>query len=467
MSGTSQPDQLPPIHSFLTTRPQTTLSRLYARPSACLAVFRLLDDVARQIVMSLLWLDSKTGVDLTAWVSPSETARKHYTAAVLGLVRLHIAKEGSGRILILPAFQAGLRRALTGGGEHRSFGVPYLTAGGKDQMTTEQLDDYALERWESILHFMVSSGSSIGRVPPPSNAVIYLLRRSGLMASIGGERNPDSRITSQGFQFLLEDSHTQLWDLLLQYLAMSEDQGRDLVEVIGFLFMLGSMQLGQEYSTENLSDTQKVMLQDFLDYGLIYRRDPEDHTRFYPTRLATTLTSTSSLAFTSSKHEKAASSEGFIILETNYRLYAYTENPLQIAVLNLFITLHSRFENLVVGRLTRESIKGALANGITADQIISYLTVHAHPMMHKNNPILPVTVQDQIRLWELENNRLQSDNGYLYEDFNSQGDFDLVLSYAKQLDVVLWESREKRKMFVREDGHENVREFIRRRAEAS
>ncbi|KZT58068.1 putative TFB2-TFIIH subunit [Calocera cornea HHB12733] len=466
MSGAhTLPNQLPPIHSFLTTRPQTTLSRLYARPSACLAVFRLLDDVARQIVMSLLWLDSKTGVDLTSWVAPNETARKHYTAAVQGLVRLHIAKDGNGRILVLPAFQAGLRRALTGGGDHRSFGVPFPIARGKDAMTTEQLDDYALERWESILHFMVTSGSAVGRVAPPSNAVIFLLRRSGLMVPIGVEKSPESRITSQGFQFLLEDSHTQLWDLLLQYLAMSENEGRDLVEVIGFLFMLGSMRLGQEYSTENLSDTQNVMLQDFLDYGLIYRRYPDDGTRFYPTRLATTLTSTSSLSFTSSKHEKAAS-EGFIILETNYRLYAYTENPLQVAVLNLFVTLHSRFENLVVGRVTRESIKGALANGITADQIISYLTVHAHPMMHKNSPVLPVTVQDQIRLWELENNRLKSDNGYLYEDFNSQGDFDLVLSYAKQLDVVLWENREKRKMFVREDGHENVREFIRRRAEA-
>ncbi|EJU04542.1 transcription factor Tfb2 [Dacryopinax primogenitus] len=466
MSDQQHTAQLSPIHAFLTTRPQTALSRLYTRPSACLAVFRLLDDVARQIVMSLLWLDSKTGVDLTAWVVPNEDSRKHYAAALQDLVRLHIAKEANGRILLLPAFQSGLRRALTGGGEHRSFGVPCPGARGKEVMATEQLDDYASERWESILHFMVSSGSSAGRVPPPSIAVIFLLRRSGLMVPIGAERHPESRITSKGFQFLLEDSHTQLWELLLQYLAMSEDQGRDLVEVIGFLFMLGSMQLGQEYSTENLSETQDVMLQDFLDYGLIYRRNPDDHTRFYPTRLATTLTSTSSLAFTSSKHEKAASSEGFIILETNYRVYAYTENPLQIAVLNLFVALHSRFENLVIGRLTRESIKAALANGITADQIISYLTVHAHPMMHKNNPVLPVTVQDQIRLWQLEKNRLKSENGYLYEDFNSQGDFDLVLNYAKQLDVVLWENREKRKMFVREDGHENVREFIRRRAES-
>lgn len=116
----------------------------------------------------------------------------------------------------------------------------------------------------------------------------------------------------------------------------------------------------------------------------------------------------------------SAQNQGFIILETNYRIYAYTgsldrcpgsarpdlrlDNPLQTAVLNLFVTLKSRYPNLVVGAITRDSVKKALANGITADQvrpkvmllaatplirkfepqIISYLTTHAHAQMRKN-----------------------------------------------------------------------------------
>jgi len=51
------------------------------------------------------------------------------------------------------------------------------------------------------------------------------------------------------------------------------------------------------------------------------------------------------------------------------------DNPLQTAVLNLFVTLKSRFPNLVVGAITRESVKKALANGITADQVRSYLII--------------------------------------------------------------------------------------------
>ena len=50
-------------------------------------------------------------------------------------------------------------------------------------------------------------------------------------------------------------------------------------------------------------------------------------------------------------------------------------NPLQIAVLNLFVSFKSRFSNLIVGTLTRDSVKRALMNGITAEQVgASYAT---------------------------------------------------------------------------------------------
>lgn len=130
--------------------------------------------------------------------------------------------------------------------------------------------------------------------------------------------------------------------------------------------------------------------------------------RFYPTRLATTLTS-SAPPLVASQH--ASGDRGFLILETNYRTYAYTSNPLQIAVLNLFTTLRYRFPNLVVGAITRESIKAALANGITASQIVAYLSTHAHPQMRKQDPLLPPTVVDQIKLWELEKNRIRDQEG--------------------------------------------------------
>jgi transcription initiation factor TFIIH subunit 4 len=127
------------------------------------------------------------------------------------------------------------------------------------------------------------------------------------------------------------------------------------------------------------------LLHDLCDYGLIYQKDPAS-TRYYPTRLATTLTSTAP-PLVSATH--ASEEQGFLIIETNYKIYAYTSNPLQIAVLNLFVSLKSRFPNLVTGKITRDSIKKGLENGIKADQARSLLP-HSRSIRFQS-PIFLVT----------------------------------------------------------------------------
>jgi len=120
----------------------------------------------------------------------------------------------------------------------------------------------------------------------------------------------------------------------------------DPVEVLSFLFMLGSLELGCAYSTTTLTDAQRQMLGHLIDFGLVYI-PPSTRTQFFPTRLATTLTSDASALRSVSAGFDAAltaatGSKGFIIIETNYRLYAYTSSPLQIAVLSLFTKLSTR-----------------------------------------------------------------------------------------------------------------------------
>ncbi|KAF8224157.1 transcription factor Tfb2 [Tricholoma matsutake] len=445
---------------FLQRQSQNTLTRLYQRPSSCLSVFRLLAPLERQIVMNLLWLESPIHAStMTAWVI--REGKKLYDDALATLSHLHILANSVVKLALNSTFKTSFRQAITGGGLSGSFGVPAETGEKRLPFDVAELDGFALERWETILHYMVSSGT--GQHPmKPSPGVLFLLERSGLMGNFHGS---PLQITSRGFQFLLHSPHAQLWDLLLQYLRMAEERQMDLVEVISFLFMLSTMELGREYSAENLGVSQKAMLEDLRDYGLIWQRKPLSR-RFSPTRLATTLTS-SSPPLPTSTGTSSGPKEGFIVLETNYRIYAYTDNPLQTAVLNLFVSLKYRFPNLVVGSITRDSVKKALSNGISADQIISYLISHAHPQMRKNNPLLPVTVQDQIRLWELEKNRLKSREGYLYTAFASKADYEFVLNYAKELGVVLWENATKRCFFGSSEGHMNIKAFIERRPSTS
>lgn len=56
------------------------------------------------------------------------------------------------------------------------------------------------------------------------------------------------------------------------------------------------------------------------------------------------------------------------------------DNPLRTAVLNLFVSLKYRFPNLVVGSITRDSVKKALNNGITADQVRFFYSINAQTM---------------------------------------------------------------------------------------
>jgi transcription initiation factor TFIIH subunit 4 len=113
-------------------------------------------------------------------------------------------------------------------------------------------------------------------------------------------------ITSAGFQFLLHSPHAQLWDLLLQYLHMAEVSARrtlrllivrphrilrnarwiwskfsvfssccqpwSLVGLVLCRLPSWFSRAFQEYSTDHLSATQKAMLEDLRDYGLVWQR---------------------------------------------------------------------------------------------------------------------------------------------------------------------------------------------------
>lgn len=58
-----------------------------------------------------------------------------------------------------------------------------------------------------------------------------------------------------------------------------------------------------------------------------------------------------------------------IVVETNYRVYAYTTSDLRVALLSLFVTVQYRLANLAVGVISRESVRDALTHGITSAQV--------------------------------------------------------------------------------------------------
>lgn len=71
------------------------------------------------------------------------------------------------------------------------------------------------------------------------------------------------------------------------------------------------------------------------------------------------------------------------------QLYAYTQSPLQRAVLDLFVRCEAVLPNLYIGTLTRDSVSAALARGLDAEQLLTFLRRHAHPRAQQRSPVVP------------------------------------------------------------------------------
>ncbi|XP_059481929.1 general transcription factor IIH subunit 4 [Neocloeon triangulifer] len=443
------------LHDYLKTLPPDILDRLYNHPATCLAVFRELPDTAKHYVLRLLFVEQSVPQAVVAsWVSQAYSKEHLEVVGVLTELRVWQETSLTGGLtgwILNSTFKKNMKIALLGGGKPWSLSA---------QMETDTkprdipfLDEYAFDRWKCVLHYMVGSQQQQKEGGISADAVRILLH-AGLM-----KRDEDDGgstcITKEGFQFLLLDTAAQVWYFLLQYLDTVDSRGMDLVSCLAFLFQLSFSTLGKDYSTEGMSESLLVFLQHLREFGLVYQRKRKAG-RFYPTRLALDIASGKGSSTSRNSHP------GFIVVETNFRVYAYTQDDLQVALLGIFTELLLRMPNLTVGVLTRDSVRQALRSGITARQIIDFLRQHAHPEMMKDPPTLPLTIVDQIQLWENERERFTDSEGVLYNQFLSQSDYSVLRDHAKTLEVLIWNNDQKRTVVVTKEGHEEVRKFWKR-----
>ena len=433
------------LYGYLLTLSSEVLNGLYDHPFTCLAVFRGLPEIGKHYVMRTLFTNQSFPEHIiSAWCK--KEFQDDHKAAVDRLCGLRIWNK-----VLLPTvryemnkyFQQNLRIGLCGGGKIEE--EPLKAVEERHARDISFLDSYAKERWECILYYMTGAQgvSNIG----VSEEVAGVLITSGLLSF--SETEKTTSITSAGFQFLLLDTSSQVWFFMVQYLN-SKDKST-LVQCLSFLFQTGFSVLGKDYSVKNLTEGQFAFLQLLREVGLAYQRKLTSK-RYYPTRLAINL----GTAVTGSTNT-LSQGQSYLVVETNYRVYAYTESQLQVALLSLFTDVKSRFPDFTVGTLSRESVQQALACGISASQIIDFLRTRAHPQMLSNNPIIPPTITDQIKLWEMERERLRYTEGVLYNQFLAQSDFEMLRKYAEEKKHLLWANSQKRLMVVSKTGHDDVK----------
>ena len=256
------------------------------------------------------------------------------------------------------------------------------------------LDQYGQERWDTVLHYLVNSSQQTG----VSLDAVNVLLHSGLMTKDSDDTN-QHMITKAGFQFLLMETSSQVWYFMLQYLDTVAMRNMSIVECLNFLFQLSFATLGKDYTTDGLNNHMLKFLQHLREFGLVYQRK-RNSGRFYPTRLAL------NIATGEKKGMIERHREGYIVVETNYRVYAYTTSDLQVSLIGLFAEPLYRFPNLSVFLVTRDSVRQAYKGGITAAQIVRFLRMHAHSKQVEeknkhNHSVIPPTVIDQVGILNL------------------------------------------------------------------
>lgn len=189
---------------------------------------------------------------------------------------------------------------------------------------------------------------------------------------------------AKNFEFLLMDANAQLWYVIGEYITIFQSEhGVDAAgDLISFLVELGFRVTGEAYTFNTLSDIQQNILKDIAGFGLVKLQQ----SWFIPTELATNILS---------MHTSSRKEEGFVLVETNFRIYAYSTSKLHLEILRLFSEIEYLLPNLIVCAMTEESLRRAFLNGITAEHIISFLEQNAHP----RSPCVPENVY-RIRLWE-------------------------------------------------------------------
>lgn len=442
---------------------------LYSSPFVVQAVFRALPPIARLYIPRLLSLPSDHPIPIETFrqtLRRRQRAYDRHDTAIRALRSLHIIVHPSERTEMVdltniasPAadttslclnaqFTENLRCAIT-------YGVPSVFDGPIDDsiVSIERLDKFSADRLENILNYVVESS---GRHGPSGNIISSLVHTHIL------EENRNALcISSSGFHFLLKHSFAQLWILLRSILIACFS--RDVGHPLKLLFALSFTHPGALYSTFSLSERQCDILGDLHELGIIILSTGGES--FRPTLVGVRLLSSANrvgadLTSADLPNVTKTSGEIDIFVETNFRVYAYTTSEFQTNLLGLFTHVRCRLPGMVAGHLTREAVRRALMNGITADQIIAYLNAHAHPRMKKG--LIPPNVSDEIRLWEAEQERVRMTPGVLLTDFHSPSAFERVLEFGYSVDAVLWSNVPSCQLIVGNENYEAVKQFVRR-----
>lgn len=464
------------VREYLIRQGREVMTQIYEHPPGCLAVFRLLPALAKYIVMRLIFTIDEFDVLLVESWTNVTCSNFMKIKGILSDLHIWSFKVNSvdRRVSIHHAFKANLQVALSGGG------CDWLPSLENQAQPIDKLDRHARQRWETVLFHILGSrcaphdrGSDNRPSDSRAREIHNLVVGAKLMK---GTTFNSSTITKSGFQFLLQARKDQIWFYIFRLLDAFEPTTR--AEGLSLLFQLGFSECGEAYSSKHLSNFQKSFLSDLNKIGLVLisgkgGRIEGSISRFFPTQAAISLVEPDS-------DERVHQSEnGYLMIETTFRVYAEDASELQVALLNQFVKVEYRLAGLTICSITRDRILAAMATGISASQIVYFLKAHAHRDMFRSSTQqhphwpLPENVSSQIFRWESERDMVLFEMGTMITGFADVQEFNAVRAFVESGGWLVWsgsatvpsrsmDSVVDQTLILAPEGLKDVREFWKR-----
>ncbi|ORM42032.1 WD repeat-containing protein 82 [Babesia sp. Xinjiang] len=196
-----------------------------------------------------------------------------------------------------------------------------------------------------------------------------------------------------------------------------------IIESLDLLLSLSQARFGDVFRMTNLTKAQQRLLKLLIELGLVYSDSSKG--KFYVSDLSFLVDRSKTDSGEAPKISMSicGAKESKIVVQSNFKVYVYTANALQISVLSHICELQARTPNLVIGVLTRSSVQAAFKSGISAEQIIRFFeskTQYDESNMNSTAVKVPENVRRQLKMWEAERNRLELISAILFKRWDAE-----------------------------------------------
>lgn len=402
------------IASYITDSPYAR--SLYARPSFALGILRLFDSKTTQLVFSLLC----NSIHITRLEELSG-----YQNGLRVLEQLKIITITDNVISLSETYGSALISGLCEASQECFLiTMPQSERSAIPAISYDRAKEISQKKFKRLL------GLIVNKVAERERSISQLLLFANLVDESGS-------ITNKGFEFLLQSRSEQQWHIVLcavRFFAQNIEEELDLLCVVMEVCMKGS---GTVCEIKEWMDWYDLM----ESVGVLhYINDGKQRAMF----INDDFFSQSSSEITKNR---------FMILETNFKIYAYTSQLYERSILNLFSEAVYVLPNLVKAQFSEKAARVAFEKGITANQIIRYLKNYSSGV--------PANVGNQLIIWENSRKRIKESKGVLYTDFNHLSDFIKFRSMLDRKKAVLHCDERRRIIIAKEEAYEEAREFLK------